>query len=101
MRMSSLALMCGWPGPSLNSRSVLAPALGPEVMDTSVCTHSAPLAGTTTGAEVSTAPTDGLPHAAVAVDRTWPGSVVTAPPDAFWYGRGVVKGFLLGPSPTA
>ena len=35
------------------------------------------------------APAEGLPQSRGALDTTWPASVVTAPPDAFWKGSGM------------
>ncbi len=35
------------------------------------------------GAVVNTPPADGLPQSAMPLDKTWPASVVTAPPAAF------------------
>ena len=50
---------------------------------------------------VSTWLADGLPQSPSALDTTWPRSVVTAPPDAFWNGIGMSTCWRLGHSNTA
>src|SRR4051794_28156204 len=99
--MSSPTARLGWPGPPLNSSIVFAPLFGPESMATTVCTHRAPLSGACTGSAVNTAPAEGLPHGAALLASTWPLSVVTAPPAAFWKGSGMSTFCRLGHSTTA
>ena len=85
----------------LNSSNVLAPLFGPESIAMSACVHgvSSPWAGF--GSLVNTVPTCWSPHGAALVDCTWPDSVVTAPPAAFWYGSGISTFCLLGQSHAA
>src|SRR5690349_14571148 len=65
------------------------------------CTHCPPPGGAGSGSAVSTAPLDGLPHDAALLDSTWPPSVVTDPPAAFWNGNGMSTFSWLGHSHTA
>src|SRR5690242_2322257 len=99
--MLSPTARCGWPGPLLNSSIVLAPLLGPESMLIRFCTHWPAPAGACSGSAVRTAPLDGLPHGAALLDSTWPASVVTEPPCAFWKGNGMSTFCSLGHSHTA
>ena len=62
---------------------------------------SAPSPCAGTGSAVSTAPADGLPQVPRLVDTTWPPSVVTAPPWAFWKGSGMSTFCWLGHSSAA
>ena len=89
IRMWSPTARLGWPGPPLNSSSVLAPLLGPESIAMNDCTHWAPSPPAGTGLAVSTAPIDWSPQVAALLDTTCPASVVTAPPAAFWKGSGM------------
>jgi len=87
--MWSPAFSCGCPGPGLNSSSVSAPALGPESIAISACEHWAPPVAPGTGDAVKTFPAEGLPHGPIPLETTWPATVVTAPPLAFWKGSGM------------
>ena len=80
---------------------VSAPWFGPEVSDTTACTHC-PLPGCPgRGVPVITRPADGLPQSAMRVDDTVAASVLTAPPEPFWNGSGMSTLWLLGHSRTA
>src|SRR4051794_34816472 len=70
-------------------------------MATVVWMHWARSPGACTGSAVSTAPADGLPQTAALLDSTWPDSVVTAPPAAFWKGSGMSTRCSLGHSHAA
>jgi hypothetical protein len=53
------------------------------------------------GADVNTFPTDELPQNPRSLDSTWPPSVRTAPPVAFWKGSGMSTLCPVGQSRTA
>src|SRR6516162_120519 len=99
--MRSPVAKWGWPGPGEDSKSVLAPAFGPESIATSVCTHRPAPGCAGTGAVVSTWLADGLPQSPTALDSTCPFWMLAEPPDAFWNGIGMSTCWRLGHSSTA
>ena len=101
IRMWSPTARLGWPGPPLNSSRVLAPLFGPEPMLTSAARTGAPEPGAAGAGGQRGRPPTGCRSGAALLDSTWPASVVTAPPAAFWNGSGMSTFCWLGHSRAA
>ena len=102
MRMWSPTASWGWPGPLPNSSTVVALALGPDSMAMTAWMHGESFTSVGVTSLVASPRRRRRRHSPPClVDSTFPASVVTAPPAAFWYGSGISSFVWLGHSRAA